>query len=263
MTSFFTIVSPARSGTMWFSRLLTTEYSYCYHELTSFMLRFPRNIVLFDRFTLSVADHPFEQAQRRWLLQHFPTYFQRLWERASHGKHIVGNSDAFAPRIVPGLSLLWPDMKFVFSVRNGVNCVQSHFGYHSRLPRVERMRLRSKFGARDPFDQCCYLWVEQVGLVESARRWLDGRTSILETTLEKLTRDPKEVRRLWDWLGISDWEKYKDRNHRLMAMVVNARTNVRRVVAWEEIWRGWTGGQRDAFRRICGEMQARLQYPLP
>jgi hypothetical protein len=263
MIYFFTVAAPARAGTMWFSRLLTTEHSFCYHELTTLLHPYPSNVALVEWYLGQVADHEFEQAQRRWLLQCYPEYFARLWERALSGQHIVGNSDNGVLEFLPALWLVWPDMNFIFSTRNGINCVQSYFVSRSRFPAEELARLRSRFKGRKFFHQCCYFWMEHVGVLQKVRGWLEGRAQCFDTTLENMTSDLGEIRRLWDWLGIGEWEEYEERNRLLMSTPVNARTNARRIVDWEEIWEGWKDEQRETFRTICGETQTRLGYSLP
>ena len=81
MIRLFTVVSPARSGTKWYSRLFTTERSFCFHELTSLYRPYPINVVGESSHsgTHLHHGHDFELAQRRVLLEAFPEYFTRLW----------------------------------------------------------------------------------------------------------------------------------------------------------------------------------------
>ncbi len=263
MIYLFTVAAPARSGTMWYSRMFTTERSFCYHELTTLLRPYPSDRALLDWFKNHVTDYDFEQSQRRLVLQCYPEYFTRLWERAQFGQHIVGNSDHWTLEFLPGLWILWPDMKFVFSTRNGVNCVQSHFVHRPHFPPTEVLRYELRFQTADFFELCCGIWVEQMALLQRHKEWLHGRAQLVETTLEKLTSEIQEVRRIWNWIGIGEWEKYEERNRRMMNAPANARTNAGGVVEWEEIWKSWTQAQRLAFRAVCGETQVRLGYPLP
>jgi len=263
MVYLFTVAAPARSGTMWFSRLFTTDHSFCYHELTTLLRPFPSNVALHDWLQPWVADHDFEQSQRRWVLTCYPTYFERLWEKVNSGQFIVGNSDHFHLEFLPGLWLLWPDMKFVFAVRNGINCVQSHAIHLSSTPTEIVARQQKRYNTGLFFEQCCHLWVDEVRQLERSRSWLQARANCLETRLEGVTSNIEQVKRVWDWIGIGEWAKYEQRNLDLMRTPLNARTNKGIVVGWESIWENWTREQRETFRAICGETQVRLGYELP
>src|SRR5947208_16368991 len=81
----FNVASPPRSGTKWYAELFTVDHSYCYHELTQLLRPYPSNLALLDRLRGELGDHDFEQTQRRLLLQAFPQYFERLWERTYSG----------------------------------------------------------------------------------------------------------------------------------------------------------------------------------
>ena len=263
MIFLFTVVAPARSGTMWYSRLLTTAHSFCFHELTTLLQPYPSNLILHDWFQEQVTNREFKEVQRRRLLQCYPTYFARHWERANFGQHIVGNSDHFILEFLPALWLLWPDMRFIFSVRNGINVVQSRFVHYPHIPKSILVRQQGKWQTDDFFAQCCHAWVEEIALMEKSKRWLRGQAPCIETTLEKMTADLEEVKKIWNWIGIGKWDEYADRNQRMLTTPVNARTNAQSIVGWEQIWAGWTRQQRDTFRAICGEVQRRLGYHLP
>jgi hypothetical protein len=262
MIYLFTVAAPARSGTMWLSRVLTTAHSFCYHELTTHLHPYPSNIVLDDWLGQQVADSEFELAQRRWVLQCYPDYFARLWERAIYGQFIVGNSDHFTLQFLPGLWLLWPNMRFVFSVRNGISVVQSRLAHKLETPPVAVSEWRKRWGDEEFFGLCCHAWVAEAEQMAKAKDWLDGRAAAIETTFEKITTDLGELERVWDWLGIGKWEEYKDRNAEMLRTPVNARTNAERVVSSEEIWSAWDSAQRATFRKVCGVTMKRLRYPL-
>ena len=117
----YTVASPARSGTMWFSKVLTAGPSFCFHELTTHLLLYPSNLGMDEWFHEHVTDPTSDLSQRRWFLQCYPQYFARLWERAIYGQTLVGNSDHLFLGFLPGLWGLWPAMRFVFSARNGIN----------------------------------------------------------------------------------------------------------------------------------------------
>jgi hypothetical protein len=264
MIFLFAVVAPPRSGTQWFSRLLTTEHSFCYHELSTHLHPFPSNLALNKWLETHTKDHSFEQAQRRLVLQGYPDYFARHWERALYGQYIVGNSDCSLARMVPGIWSLWPDLRVVFSARHGINCVQSHFGHRAQMPEDLLGQWRRKWQTDDFFTICCHRWTTGMKLWLQARDWLSQRNAaILETRLEKVTGDLAELRRLWDWLAIGQWDHYLERNRQLMRTPINARTNHNTVRTAEDIWHAWTGVQRETFRTLCGPTLSQLGYELP
>jgi len=265
MIYLFAVAAPPRSGTMWFSRVLTTEHSFCYHELVTHLHPYPTNLVLGQWFQEQVTDSSYELAQRRAILQCYPDYFARHWERAIYGQYIVGNSDSYLVRYLPGLWLLWPDMRFIFSTRNGINCVQSHYVKQPEVPAIVRLLLQERYDtATDPFAACCHRWVTAIRGHTKSKTWLvEHGANCIETKFEKVTSDLNELHRLWDWLGIDKWDEHAERNARFMETPINPRMNIKKIVQPEETWRAWSPEQRKTFREICGETMAQLGYPLP
>jgi hypothetical protein len=263
MIYFFTVASPARSGTKWFSSVFTTRNSFCYHELTTHLLPYPANIAMDEWLVEQVKDYEFELAQRRWILQCYPEYFARLWERNIYGQYIVGNSDHFSLRFLPGLWLLWPTMKFIFSVRNGINVVQSTFLHEKHTPLSIIAGWKKRWGTEDFFTICCYEWVSEVFEWRKAKDWLGERAQCIETKLELITKNLDELHRLWDWVGFGEWEQYEERNRNLMATPINARVNQKKNMGPDEIWSQWNGTQREVFLRVCGETMKLIGYTLP
>jgi hypothetical protein len=248
---------------MWYSRLFTSGNSYCYHELTSLYQPYPTNLARYEWLETEVRDHGFELAQRRMLLQGFPEYFARLWERVQLGNRVVGNSDWFVSRMAPALWLLWPDMRFLFSFRNGISVVNSWFAWKEHVPASVRSSLRERFGTGDYFDQCCHIWTDEVEVITGHENWLEARgASCLETRLETVTSDRMELRRVWEWV-IGDWERHAAAAEAWMSEPVNARINVDGVISWQRTWETWPNAHRQAFAAICGEAQHALGYKLP
>jgi hypothetical protein len=50
-----TVASPARSGTMWFFKVLTAGPSFCFHELTTHLLLYPSILGMDEQFAGHVA----------------------------------------------------------------------------------------------------------------------------------------------------------------------------------------------------------------
>lgn len=260
----FTVAAPSRAGTTWFSRLFTTQHSFCYHELTTLLRPYPSNHAVLEWFQDQTATSGFEPAQRRWILHCYPTYFARLFEPANSGQYIVGNSDGGVLEFLPALWLLWPDMKFIFSVRNGINCVQSRQLNSADHPRFVVGKRERTWRTKDAFTQACHVWAQDIRLLEGSKQWLRTRQAqYIETTLEGVTGSLDEVRKLWDWVGIGRWKEYAERNQKMLSTPINARTNTQSIVGWQEIWNRWTAGQRETYWSICGETHRRLGYADP
>ena len=264
MVTLFTVTAPARSGTKWFSDLFTTDRSFCYHELTTHLHPYPSNVALDGWLREEIGNSDSEDGQRRLVLQGYPDYFKRLWERTNYGEHIVGNSDSGTVKLVRGLSLLWPDMKFVFVIRNGINWVQSHFSNQANVPPSVMAELKARWNSEDYFEICCQRWTGGVSVLSKSKAWLAERGGeFAETGLEAVTTSLDELHRVWDWLRIGEWERYAERNAGLMHTPINARTNVQRVVPAEEIWASWTDEQRRKFESVCGSTMLEHAYGIP
>lgn len=260
MINLFTIVSPPRSGTGWYSRLFTTSRSICFHQLTAILRPYPTNVAVEEWLEVQAGAHDFEQHQRRRLLQGYPEYFNRLWEQELLGYQSAGNSDCFAVYAAPGLFLLWPDMKFLGSVRNGINVVQS-LNTPPDAPRNDW-----DMSSRDlaEFANACRYWAGQIQSYYRTLDWLTSRNALVRhTRLEDMTSDGQEMRRVWEWLNLGPWQEYAERNLGMMTRPCNARTNRSRALSADEVWQGWSTQQRRTFREICGPGMTRLNYAIP
>jgi hypothetical protein len=248
----FVVASPGRSGTSIYSRLLTTPRSTCFHELTSRLRRYPANVVAIDRLEHEAADHHFEAAQRRLVLEAYPTYFGRMWEHIEGGCCAVGNSDHLSGSFLSGLWLVWPRMRFLLSLQNGIDDVDGSVRHGETTSSAAAMIRRLRFGTSDAFEQCCHDWAASVARLETHRDWLLAHDApVLETRLESVLSDTDEVQRVRDWLiggGDEGAESQPDGD--------GPRST-------DEIWAQWPPEQRRVFAEICGATQARLGYSLP
>ena len=265
MIYLFTVAAPEGSGTKWLAEALTTEHSYCYHEVSAHWYPSPVLESLTDWLRVQASGQGFEPAQRRSILQAFPEYFARLWERARYGQFIVGNCDHYMLGWLPGLALLWPEMKFIFAIRNGINCVQSHLVHQPSIPSSVVAAWERRWQEEDYFTLCCHRWSEDMQMLLRSREWLSERKGqLLEVRLENVATDLSELRNVWDWIGIGKWEEYAMRNAKLLQATADEGTSgPRSIVEPEAIWMAWSTSQREVFRRVCAMSMAQARYQLP
>jgi hypothetical protein len=248
---------------MWYSRLFTTERSYCFHELTRILRRHPSNEAMIEHLRRQTQDHDDAEAGRRLLLEGFPEYFARHWEQAERGLAAVGNSDGTMTPMLAALWLLWPRMRFLFSFRNGVGQVNSMWLLEPTFEPAIRAIWRARYGEGDHFERCCRYWRTQVAALEAQRdRLVAQGADVRETRLERMVGDPDELERVWEWL-VGGWDEVAERNLALRGTRVNARAGAERPVTPDEVWASWTAERRSLFLEICGETQSRLGYPTP
>jgi hypothetical protein len=261
--TLFGIVTPVRSGTTWYANLFTVDDVFCFHELTSATRPYPVNTVQNGAVLAAARDHDFEQVQRRRLLDASPEYFARLLELGGRGVRVAGNSEGLLGTISPGVWLLWPSTRFVFSARNGINQVNSTF-IGRELEGVVRDQQAERFGVVTAFEVSCRRWVATVRRWSRSLEWLtEHGASCTTTTLENITTDVAELERVWTFV-VGEWERYAERAVSLMSRPMNVRMNEGHVVrSSEEVWEQWNDDQRNAFVEICGETQRRLGYAIP
>lgn len=264
MTSLFAVVSPPRSGTKWYANLFTDGEVYCYHELTTLLGRWPARAALDRTLRRETASDGYEQQQRRVFLDAYPRYFSRLLEHADLGARHVGNSDNTLVRSAPGLWLLWPETRFLFSTRNGIGQVNSASVNEPHLPPLVRAGRPASFERLTPFEAACRTWVEEIERWAAARAWLEERGArCLTTTLEGVTRELAELERVWSWVA-GDWERHAARAASLMARPLNEWVNLDGAVySPREIWESWSDERRSIFAETCGGAQASLGYDVP
>ncbi len=134
MISLFAVVSPPRSGTKWYAKLFSDRDVFCFHELTTLLHAWPARAILRHAFDKDASTHSDDQLWRRFFLDASPSYFNRLFEQGERGMRVVGNSDNTLVDKAAGMWLLWPETRFVFSTRNGINQVNSALVNELRLP---------------------------------------------------------------------------------------------------------------------------------
>ena len=254
---FFTVAAATRSETRWYAARFTTRRSFCFHELTSILDRYPTNLATIDAFERGLGDHDLSQLGRRLVLDAFPDYFSRLSEVAERGL-AAGNSDAGATAILTGLGLLWPEMRFLFSFGDGIRGVDALA--RERLDPVVRALDQSHSDGADAFAQCCERWTASVTTLEAHRDRLRAHgAAVLETRFERLVGDADELEEVVSWL-LRDREAAAEASLGASAPIRDAPPGVERPRSAEEIWAGWNAEQRALFAAVCGEPQRRLGY---
>lgn len=262
--SFFAVVSPPRSGTKWYSKLFSHEDVHCFHELTTLIQPWPVKAVYRDAFFRETGEDEFEQRQRRFFLEAYPRYFSRLAEQVELGRRWVGNSDNSLATFAAGLWLVWPETRFLFSVRNGINQVNSALLNEVQLEGIVRAARPASLPDVAAFETCCRRWASLVERLEVRRCWLESRgAQCLSTTLERVTSDAGELERVWNFVA-GNWERHADRAVSLMQRPVNQWVNVKGAVyGADEIWATWSKEQRTQFTEICGRAQQSYGYEIP
>jgi hypothetical protein len=238
----FTIAcaDPVSAG-MW-SKLFTTERSQCVDGLTSVLEPLSTHDARFEWLDDLAGDISFELAQRQAVLLGFPDYFERLWELSRTGPPHAGNADDGVDRLLPGLWLLWPDLRFVISVRDGIGAVDARTA-----------RLQSDDGFRD----VCVEWVEKVTRITAGRDWLRKHDAdIREVKLEEVLAGGEDLGRVWEPL-LGEWEQDEPSARARAAELAP------QLPAAASVWERWGPERRAVFNEVCGHAQGQLGYAIP
>lgn len=240
MIYLFTVSCPERSSDEWWARLFETERSYCFQGLTGLLEPEATHAARFAWLDGLSEGADFETAQRLGVLRGFPGYFERLWERSRlDGVWHIGNADHSVQRLLPGLWLLWPDMRFLFCYRDGIASVDA------------------AATAGTGFEAACRAWARDAGLLRERQGWLERHGAGLRTTsLEAVVGRRRELRGVWTWL-VGDWEQNKDRALPLVDELAATLEPTR------SIWARWAETDRQLFAETCGETQIALGYRIP
>jgi hypothetical protein len=236
----FTVACSERSSTSWWARLFDSDRSYCFDRLCSLLEPEPTQAAHFEWLESLARDADFDVAQRHAVLRGFPEYFERLWERGRVGPFHIGNSDHAVQRLLPGLWLLWPDMRFLSSYRNGIGAVEAE---------------TAAAGEDDgTFEHACSEWAESVTRLRSHQAWLEERgADVRETRLERIVERPPELRDIWTALP-GEWKRYEGAKRPLVLDLAAALEPAS--AAWER----WPASRRQTFEELCGGAQRLLGY---
>ena len=184
------------------------------------------------------------------------------------GKLYVESNQTLA-LLIPELAELFPDSRFIWLIRNGMDVVASTYqkqwytGHSENSERYEdsnaiekawidgRVRgdrvgemSEAEWEALDRFERCCWYWgyVNRV-IDEDLERHASGRFYTLR--LEDLER---ELAKLMEWMGLAASD-----------LPGITRDNIAKRVPFH--WTRWSAEQREAFVRQCGADMDRF-YPV-
>jgi hypothetical protein len=150
------------------------------------------------------------------------------------------------------LAVLYPQARFVYIVRNGIDVVQS----------------RTKFPvfSGQPFEQHCEFWVQAARKFDYLRQW----DRCIEVRQEQLLVEPEAAfARISAHLGIED---HPAPASYVRTTLVHSRGDVstkvdvdvrRSLTERAPSHADWSREQREAFRRICGATMGALGYQVP
>lgn len=199
--SFFFIVGSPRSGTLWFSHFMTTAQTYCYHELgiTCHSSRYRDVRSGFPRLRGSSS----EASHMLRLLYLYPSFCRRLIHRLYEREErvAVGDSDGELPTLYLALARIFPQARFVGTIRNGPDWALSMMranrsytwevacrGWKNSV--TNALRLAKALGDRAQIVFMDRLWG---GVDDPCKVWdhlVDGHVPADATRLTKLCKTP-------------------------------------------------------------------------
>jgi hypothetical protein len=257
---FFFVVGIGGSGTQWCAHTFTTGESYCFHD-ASLALNTGGKREL-THFRMLADPSQLDAGWRRQIVADgaFRPMFERMADRREPR---VGTSDEFVGFFADALHQLHPSWRFVLVVRDGVKSTARGLrtwpwpAYqsvdHVWVPDWEEL---------SPFERACHRWRDRNRRIRERLEAIPASNARV-TTLERLTSDLDELRSLWQWLGLSGWERYAERNAELQRTPISKHPESRTLKDAGAIWSGWTPEQRSTFIRICGEDMELYGFPIP
>ena len=149
-----------------------------------------------------------------------------------------------------GLVNLFPKLKGVYIIRNGIDVVQSRIHYPSF--------------SSDPFSKHCETWKSHV----DKYRYLSKANSAMEVRHEQLIANPNDVfQRIFHFLGVN-YQTYpiKFVQSTLISQPDNQNrqgVDVKNLIGIRNpAYKNWSREQRETFKRICGETMSELGYEI-
>jgi glycosyltransferase involved in cell wall biosynthesis len=182
---------------------------------------------------------------------------------------LYGESNQTLSLLVPVLTEVFPDAKFIWLIRNGLDVVASiysrqwytgHSTNHSRYedcPPIEKEWIDgrimgdlcgdvapAKWKSMDPFARCCWYWAYTNRIIEND---LNKFVTINNSTIVRLEEIDRDLTGVIDWLGLSIPLKMKVQRHNRAHYKLHT-------------WQKWSKSERQTFLYWCGPSMDRL-YP--
>jgi hypothetical protein len=156
------------------------------------------------------------------------------------------------PRLAEYLRQLFPDVRLVYLVRNGIEVVSSRMLFE---------------GFKDgPFRWQCEVWAKAEGMV----RWgVEQNYFYLIRHESLLDRDSisRVLTGLWSWLGLKDnprcAEALTNSNYHPTTFASEASSAVNDLLHRKSRWEFWSDEQRNMFVEHCSSAMAYLGYEIP
>jgi hypothetical protein len=149
-----------------------------------------------------------------------------------------------------GLRWLYPDAKFIYIFRNGIDVVQSmsKFGSFSKLG----------------FEERCRFWSERTETYEYLRTWDD----VCLVRFEDFLNDNASVlASIYSYLGLAHSQAPAEFASSRLIHPLDSPTAMlnpkEAIAARSSSFETWTGEERSTFESICGEAMKMLGYGIP
>ena len=153
--------------------------------------------------------------------------------------------------VAQGLMKLYPETRFIWILRNGINVVHSR----GKFPEFRHL----------PFEEHCHSWAESI----MRFRYLFDLPQAVVVRHEEFVQDPERVfRRVFEHIGVEYSQEPVDfalthHVHPLDDLNTTKGIDVRKVLSGRSSpTREWTETEQTVFRRICGEAMAQAGYEL-
>lgn len=248
MPRFKLIVASGHCGTKWLSKVLDAQASMrFYHELGPTMTQMA---------WFRLAKYPPEHTI-------YHDYWARIRKELKRCE--VGDANSWAPWQIPAVARLI-ELDIIYLVRNGIQQLHSisraskPWRTHSLDSPAFNMWLRELWQALGepgpPYDKW-NRWERLCLLIKANGRlpaWLQEHgLQVTAARLEDLIAQPETLQRLAPRLPASELCQWQERD-------INRKIKGDRRPS--TLWHQWTGKQRRAFRRICGEEMVLLGYEI-
>jgi len=243
------IVGSGHCGTKWLAGVLNAQPGVrFYHELRP---------TITQTAWFRLAEYPPDAPV-------YHGYWGRIWRELDDGE--VGDANSWVPWQIPAVSKLIK-VEIVYLVRNGIQQLHSlstcsgvwrthpldSFAFDVWLREMWRA-----IGEPDPPYDEWDRWERLCLLVKANGRmpaWLQAQgLDVTTVRLEDLVTDAEALHQLAPHLDEQQLREWQERD-------VNRKVRGDRTPA--TLWGQWTDMQRDAFRRICGDEMASLDYEIP